>query len=98
MQPGYSQPDYRAHQDRDKQDENDLDKTIKKPEAKDDNNQDKSRPYDPPEGPFIQLRRLMDCHVFAWDYFRSAADTCSGKNCEVAVLASTFAIDLFSLF
>ncbi len=36
MQPGYDWPDHRAHHDGDKQDENDLVKTIEEPEDKGD--------------------------------------------------------------
>ncbi len=65
MQPGYDWPDYCAHHDGNKQDENDLVKPIEKPEAKGNKNQDESRPHDPPECPVIQSRRWLVCHSFS---------------------------------
>jgi hypothetical protein len=63
MQPGYNRPDHCAHHDGDKQDENDLVKPVKKPEAKDDKYEHKGRPHDPPECPTIRLRRWMKRHA-----------------------------------
>jgi hypothetical protein len=46
-------PDHRAHQNGDKQDENDLVEPIEKPEAKGDRNEDEGRPRDPPKCPVV---------------------------------------------
>src|SRR4030042_4907190 len=63
MQPGYGWPDHRAHHDGDKQDENDLVEPVKKPEAKNDKNEDESRPHDALKCPLMRLRRWMECHA-----------------------------------
>ena len=55
IQPGYNGPDHRAHHNGDQYNENDLVKPIKKPEAKDNENEDECRPHDSPKCPLIRL-------------------------------------------
>jgi hypothetical protein len=55
VQPGYGWSDHRAYYNGDEQGENDLVKSIKKPETKRDKNKHQSRPHDPPKSPLVWL-------------------------------------------
>lgn len=66
MQPGDHWPDYCTHNDGNEKNENDLVKTIEKPETKNDKNQSKGCANNLPEFPISQLRKRLDDLVFYW--------------------------------